>query len=283
MMRVCIAALLVLVLSACAPPPVSDGSRHPHLPASMAGQRMLVLDRPPEVAAADMADVARARMMMRHLSPADLARRTGADSVDVAMLPWISGSPAGRAFLATPPQRVLVRGDPAESCPVALTEAAPASRPIADVAADGLRRCIAAAAPGCGCKVIVAGSVLLVPRDEVSYATGTAARLRVASLGIDALLVAEDVGDGVELLRDVRGIVGRVEHGPGTAVTVHLAGVRDAFTGTGRAVGFRRGRLAERIYATDPAGDRLILLVGFSPEALDSFAGAWLAWPADAS
>lgn len=242
----------------------------------------MVMERPPEVSVTGAEDIESAHMLMERLSFDELRGRTGAKFHDASELPWISGSATGREFLALSEPRLLLRGDPPESCPTAFAEGGEPSQPIADLATEALERCIAKVAPGCGCSILAANSVLLVPLEEVSYATGAPARLRVPSLGLEKMLVAEAAGNGREILRDLNHRVGEIEYGEDDRVSVRLDGIEGAFTGEARRVGFRRGRLAQRIYASNAEGDRLILLIGFGPNELSELAGAWLAWPSDA-
>ena len=269
-------------LSACAGAPESAGSERIRNPEALDLQRLLVLKVPPLIAAEDQAGISDARRLMSRLDPAELRDREGARFADANALPWLSGSAAGRAYLAATPQRVLVRGRPAEQCPVAFAEIDAPTRPVADLVASGLKKCLENAPPGCGCQVVAAGSVLLVPRNEISYATGIAARIRVQALKLDGFLVAEETPDGDVLLRDLARPVAKVTR-EGRDVTVTLAQSGGVYRGQARPVGYRRGRIAERIYATSESGERLSLLIGFDPDELAQFAGAWLAWPSDAS
>lgn len=240
------------------------------------------MERPPEISVTTSQEIATVRILMERLSIEELQSRPGARLHDVEGLPWISGSTAGREFLAMTEPRVLLRGDPAGSCAIAAAEAGEPSQPIADLANAALEQCIAAVAPGCGCRIVAANSLLLVPLEEVSYATGAPARLRVPSLGLEKMLVAEAVDNEHEILRDISHRVGEIESGPDDTVTIRLEGVEGAFMGKARPVGFRRGRLARRVYAKNADGDQLVLLIGFGPGELSQMAGAWLAWPADA-
>ena len=265
------------VLIACTGTQISAGSQRRANPETMDLQRFLVLPRPPEVAAYTPEEIAAARQIMANLSPASLQAREGARIENANALPWLIGSEAGREFLATDQSRILVRGAPREFCPSAMVESGGESVP--DLAARALRSCLEQSPDGCGCEVIAAGSVLLVPQSEMNYATAIAARIRAPSLGIDGFLVAEEApGDGV-LLRDLKGVVGRVERSGDGRVEVRLGPDLIPFEGRSIQVGYRRGRVAERIYATDADGNRVSLLVGFDPNELAELAGAWLAWP----
>lgn len=272
--------LLAAGLTACAAAPDSAGSQRQKISQSVDLQRILIMPRPPRIAVDKENDLETVTRRLQQLNPNALAAREGARLIDANALPWLAGSTEGRDFLAGPPTRVLVRGTPAAFCPVALTETGPGS--ATDLAASALRSCAAQSAPGCGCQIIALGSVLMVPREEVAYATGISARIQARSLGLDGFLVAEETPDGLILLRDVSGVVGVMQRGDGNAVRLTFDKASEPFTGQTRGVGFRRGRLAERVYATDSSGNRVTVLIGFEPEELAEFAGAWLAWPPDA-
>jgi len=264
-------------LAGCDDGSVSAGSERRGNAEAVDLQRFVVLPRPPVVVARDAAGIVAATQIMNNLAAEDLGKRAGARFTNANALPWLNGSVEGRAFLATSGPRVLVRGTPAEFCPVALSESGAATVPV--LTERAMQRCLAEIAPGCGCQVIAAGTFLLVKREELKYATGIAARVRARSLDLDGLLVAEVAPSGDVLLRDLTHVVGRMTRGADDAVTLRMGPEGTVFTGRSRKVGFRRGRLAERIYARDADGNRLVLLIGFDPDELAKLAGAWLAWP----
>ena len=184
--------------------------------------------------------------------------------------------------MSSPPNRVLVRGDPQGMCPVAFTATGSSGTPTGDVARRALNKCLADVPAGCGCRVIAIRNALLTKREDISYATGIAARIRSRELGLDDLVVAEEQPSGTILLRDLTSPIGTLTFKDDDQVSMTLKGSGDVFKGTVRNVGFRRGRLARRVYVESPTGDRISLLIGFDPDELAEFAGAWLAWPPDA-
>jgi hypothetical protein len=246
---------------------------------------MLVPQRPPIIEAQLPEDLVIARIAAERANAAELERGESSRWVGVDSLPLLTATPTGRRFLAARSPRALARGAPPEACPadaMASAETLGGTPNRAGVAVASLADCMRQLDPsmaGCGCRVVALDNMVTVPQSDVSYATGTSARLRAAALDKDLLLVAEESDSGETLLRDLSGPVAYVTRGEGHAVTVRLADSDRVFQGRSIPVGFRRGRLAERIYAEDSTGTRLSLLIGFEPDELAQSAGAWLAWP----
>lgn len=261
-----------LALAACTPAgaPVDQG--RPRIEAGAGSQRLVVASRPRGLTARTAEEAATARAVAERNPAAELSRADSARRVSAEGLAFLVGTPAGRRFLALPFPRALARGDPAAQCPATGVAGGPRAVETA------LGACLAALAdrPDCGCEILAYDDVVAVDRGELAYATGTSARLRVPALGIDGLYVAEAEPDGTLLLRGLGGPFGRVERRPDGVAVILADGRR--FDGTAEAVGFRRGRLAERIRAQDAQGRRLVLLTGFDPDELAERAAAFLAW-----
>lgn len=266
--------------------PVQDPAQDPAQ--DIEQQRVIVLERPPIIAVQGREEMPLAIRAAERADPDELFGRQDARRVGVDALPFLTRTEAGRRFLGAARPRALARGMPPQFCPAVAAAEGPSDKaPGAGRAAAVeavLGSCLDRLGPareGCGCRVIALDDVLAVPREEVAYATGVSARLQVPELGLDLLLVAEDVpgAPGEVLLRGLGGPLARVVPGPEESVTVKLLDQDRRFEGYRIPVGFRRGRLAERIYATDAAGHRLRLLIGFDPAELADHAGAWLAWP----
>ena len=245
-------------------------------------QRVMVLSNPPIIAATRPEDLPVALRIAENADPAELSRRESARWVGVDALPFLTSTEAGKRFLSTAAPRALARGMPPESCPAAAVAGGTPDTPRAEVAVQALRVCLGKLAPeraGCGCRIVALDDLVTVPREDTAYATGTSARMRSTALGIDLLLVAEEVAGGGMLLRGLHGPVARLVNGENDAVTLTFQANGRRFEGHRIAVGFRRGRIAERIYVVDAEGNRLSLLIGFEPGELAGGAGAWLAWP----
>lgn len=266
--------------SGLAPAPPTLQAAPPEVLASARATRLVTMPRPPILAAEDRAGIALARLNAERTRWGELYGRSDAEPVSADTLPFLTATPEGRRFLAATGPRAIARGLPEESCPATVTAAPARQIALPALVEQVLGQCIAALAPshpGCGCRVLAVGDRVTVPRAEMNYATGTTARMRIPELGIDQVLVAEDAADAV-LLRDLLGPLARVERLP-DGVRVRFLREDRAFAGRSLPVGYRRGRIAERIYATDATGATLRLLIGFSPDELAEGAAAWLAWP----
>lgn len=276
--------LLAFVVEGCTTIKAGPGGARDGSVASLPARDTLVsLPRPPIVLAENRDTLAIARLTATRTRWSELYDRTDARPLDVEQMPFLTRTRDGRRFLAATGARALARGEPAASCPVIGVAEAPQGTPLPAVATEAISSCLAALPPGqagCGCRLAAVNGYLTVPQEEMGFATGATARLSVPALDRDQLLVADDIGAGAPVvLRGPTGPVGAVRRLQGEAVKVSLAGVANPFHGRAIPVGFRRGRIAERIYATDPEGRRLVLLIGFEPDELARGAGAWLAWP----
>ena len=295
-MRIILAMVVMAVgpLYGCADHDAISRSARQPLVENLHLQRMLVLSHPPKIAATTRKDLPVAVRIASKADSTKLSKRESARWVGIDALPFLTSTESGKQFLATTFPRALARGMPAQLCPVATVAAGAPGTPRDTVVGEALQDCLAKIIPaqsggaqsgsaqsGCGCRIVALDDLVTIPRDEFSYATGTTARMRSASLGIDLLLVAEEPVGGETLLRDLRGPVAHVTHGENNAVTLNFLSTGRQFDGYRIPVGFRRGRIAERIYAIDADGNRLSLLIGFEPDELAGGAGAWLAWPPD--
>jgi hypothetical protein len=245
-------------------------------------QRMLALSYPPIIAIMSPEDLSSALRAAEKADSSELSKRESARWVSVDALPFLTATEAGKRFLETAAPRALARGMPPENCPASTFASGAPGTSRAEVAGRALQSCLARLGPeqaDCGCRIVALDDLVTIPREDTAYATGTSARMRSTTLGIDLLLVAEVASGGGTLLRDLRGPVARLMHGENDSATLIFLSTERRFEGFRIPVGFRRGRIAERIYLADAQGNRLSLLIGFEPDELAGRAGAWLAWP----
>ncbi|MEM7238606.1 MAG: hypothetical protein AAF501_12395 [Pseudomonadota bacterium] len=275
------ALALAVGLATCSEISESDRSQRLVVANEWHEQRMVLLDRPPVLRATSSEDLERAVFLAEGTDPNAYARRAEARSVNIDALPYLIGSEVGREFLQATGRRALARGEPALFCPATGLATQPDTVARGLIAREALNACIADLpqnSRNCGCRIIALDNLVTVSRDDLAYATGSSARLSIPKLGIDSLLVAEENEAGDLILRDLKGTIAIVSNGDGEEVTIRFVN-GPVFKGRRIEVGFRRGRLAERIYAEAPDGERLSLLIGFEPDELADIAGAWLAWP----
>ncbi|MEM0923389.1 MAG: hypothetical protein AAGI13_10115 [Pseudomonadota bacterium] len=273
--------LLAVAIVSCTTLPVDERSQRDQIAQSWHTQRMVILRTPPVIAAETPEDLPAARLAAERADPAVFATRLQAREVGIDALPYLIGSAEGRAFLKAQGSRAIARGRPADICPSTAVVSRLVATPRGDLAGDALQQCLQnlpQETEGCGCRIVAIDNLVTVTQDDLTYATGTTARLSLPSRGIDRVLVAEEDQSGALLLRDLRGQVATVRAMSRETVALAFADGTE-FSGRRIKVGFRRGRMAERIYAESASGERLVLLIGFEPDELAERAAAWLAWP----
>jgi hypothetical protein len=281
---------LVLALAGCATVPVSE--RVGVEPAT----RLLAPVSPPVIEAKGVEDLVQARQIADLATYARIAERPRSRPVEAARLPFLSEAPVAQAFLSGDGPRALARGEPSNICP-AIGLAAPGEAASNGAAAElALRRCLSELSDvdgDCGCRVLALGDVLTAPPAEFVYAPGVSARLIRLDDGDEATLVAEERqrSDGPEGVRlwflaaDGPRAVGDL--GEDGRAEVTLLQNRDGvltpvrrYQGRRQIEGYRRGRLAERLYLRDDDGNRMIALIGYEPSEFSERAKDLRAWPA---
>jgi hypothetical protein len=186
-----------------------------------------------------------------------VARAPGpADAIPVAMLPLLSRSPAGRAFLALPAARALAVGHPAEQCPALVAAGGAETQAAMTAALSGCADSLSAS-PGCGCRLLAVNATLLGPQADFAYAPGIPVRVfRAGRLDPLPLVAVEEAGATLMLAgsRPVWRLAGE------SLQPLDAAGLPDgpAVTVTRRPLGLDRGRIRERVTAPG-----LSLLLGF--------------------
>ncbi|MEM9761477.1 MAG: hypothetical protein AAF968_03030, partial [Pseudomonadota bacterium] len=253
-------------------------------------ETVVVTQQGVRIAAKGEREVTKAITLAEKVDATRLARRAGGARVRAAEVPILSQTTLGLAFLDLPGPRALAYGDPPQRCPaVGLSTPGASGRAMAVETALGAcfaelerrRDTLPAGDEPCGCRLGALDNVVLLSREQTVYARGTAARLRAPALGLDGLFVADPAPNGGVLLSDASGPFAFVafDRGEGTASLVFLDTPGTLFRGRDLAVGFRRGRLARRLYLQDAAGRQVSLLIGFAPAELDAYAAGWLVFP----
>ena len=254
--------------------------------------------RPPEILVQNQSGLEDAAHNADTERLARMAARNGSVRYEAAQIPFFFESEIGRAYIESGPGRALARGAPAERCAgfgVALNRSSPI-----DAARDALSSCFrappayAAQEEGespCACRLIAAENLLLAEADAFAYPRAVNALLIDPNRDLSASLIAEERPPAAQtpekrlaaLSQGARSLWLLTPTGPmgaldlsadGRAELQLLKGPADAletvrrYTGSWRAEGYRRGRLAKRLALTDPEGGQLLLLIGYDPDEL---------------
>ena len=251
------------------------------------GRQQLVLPAaPPVIAAQDETEVARAMRLAERFNRPALESQRRSRTIEAVQTPLLYEAPAGRRFLEAPGARALALGEPPEICPAIglATSAQPAPR--AESAERALTDCLAmlkksGASAECGCRLVAIDDTLLAEQGAFAYARGVTAQFIGHGAELSAIYVAEEraeedgSGDVRIWFLDALGprAVARLTEA-GEAELAMLQGANGEleatryFRGRWESEGFRRGRLAEKLYLEDEKGERLIALIGYSPAEL---------------
>lgn len=265
-----LAGALVAALAGCAASNLFDRAGTADDRAALL--RLTVLSSPPEISAADAAEIASASAGLSGERLDELRARADAEQVRGAQTPLFFEAPFGRAFLVAPTSRALALGAPAETC-AGIGSAAGAPTPAA-AATAALETCLAdrsaaERAADCGCRLAAVDDVVLVERDALGFARARSAALY--RLGADSAPVAltRYAADGPEPGAGAIQLIGpsagaEIDIAADGSIVLSSAGA-PRLTGRFERIGRRRGRVAGVAALTAPDGTRFALLLGVEP------------------
>lgn len=261
----------------------SAGARDP---GALGLQQLVLPAAPPVIEAQDETEIPRAMRLAERFDRPALEGQRRTRTIEAVQTPLLYEAPAGRRFLAAPGARALALGAPPEICPAIGLATSTEPAPRAQTAERALNDCLAMlkqsdASAECSCRLVALDDTLLADQRSFAYARGVTAQFIGAGDELDDFLVAEErpeedgSGDVRIWFLDALGprAVARLTEA-GEAELAVLQGANGEleatryFRGRWESEGFRRGRLAEKLYLEDETGARLIALVGYSPAEL---------------
>lgn len=276
--------VFAMLAAACASDGGADGN--PRDLGQLGLQQLVLPAAPPLIEAQDADDVDRAMRLAARYDRKRLERQRRTRVIEAVQTPLLYEAPAGQRFLSTPGARALAMGYPPAICPAIglATSAEPAPR--SETAASALNLCLAKlkesdASAECGCRLVALDDTLLAEQAAFAYARGVTAQFVGGKQALATTLIAEErpEADGSGDVRiwfldalGPRAVARLTEEGEAElAVLEGPNGELSAsryYRGRWESEGFRRGRLAEKLYLKDEDGERLIALIGYSPAEL---------------
>ncbi len=249
-------------------------------------QQLVLPAAPPLIEAQDAEDVDRAKRLAARYDRRRLERQRRTRLIEAVQTPLLYEAPAGQRFLSAPGARALAIGYPPRICPAIGLATSTEPAPRAETAASALNGCLAkleqsGASDECGCRLVALDDTLLAEQAAFAYARGVTAQFVGGEKALATTLIAEErseedgSGDVRIWFLDALGprAVARLTEA-GEAELAVLEGpngdlsASNYYRGRWESEGFRRGRLAEKLYLEDEDGERLIALIGYSPAEL---------------